>query len=405
MLDKQEKIKSLEIKKKVKKEFKNTNNPVTKKDFDIWAVISKEFADNLDRDDFVVGNNAWGANMFRNHQYFFKKFFKDFGGSKLGSKNELIFFDKIFKLLKNSVNKTPQKTTVRKLPFKQWSSGSHEYALTGHQTIYSNNNKSKNHYYYSFCNKTKIDFFKGDKIQEHQIIENKWEKVYSYSFIYGYLQASVSAILKLGNYKFISDDPNDMLADRKAKFTKDENREFKYNEEYIKKLIQNFYKKYFKTKNNFETKIFDDIEKSVYESNLSKLLYLKSENYFTYNRKDIFSEENDGISDFIWEIGKRKIKYLGSSKDKRFLKVFNDTKKDHQNKIFPGIYSGDGSIISFEQFRLYTLALPYQQPFDDKELKIEEKDIFIRYAINMGVQEILFYIIEMIFSPTYLVDR
>ncbi|MDC0944197.1 hypothetical protein OAR77_03910, partial [Candidatus Pelagibacter sp.] len=60
---------------------------------------------------------------------------------------------------------------------------------------------------------------------------------------------------------------------------------------------------------------------------------------------------------------------------------------------------------SFEQFRLYTLALPYQQPFDDKELKIEEKDIFIRYAINMGVQEILFYIIEMIFSPTYLVDR
>jgi hypothetical protein len=399
MNDKEKKIKSLEIKKNVKKEFKNINNPVTKKNFDIWKVIIKEFSRNLDADDFVVGNNAWGENMLRNHQYFYKKFFKDFGGSKLDRKNEVIFTDKIFKLLKNSVNKTPQKTTVRKLPFKQLG-GDLEYALPGHQTIYSNNNKSKNHYHYSFCNKTKIDFFKGDKTQEQQIIKNKWDKLYSYSFIYGYLQASVSAILKLGNFKFISDDPKDIFSNRKSKFTKDKNRELKYDEEYTKNLIQSFYKKYFKTKNSFETKIFNDIEKSIYESNLSKLLYFKSENYFTYNTKDIFSDENDGINDFIFEIGKRKIKYLGGSKDKRFLKVFNDTKKDQKNKIFP--YESNGTIINFEQFRLYTLSLPFQKPFDSKELKIEEKDIFIRYAVNMGVQEILFYIIEMIFSRAYL---
>ena len=48
------------------------------------------------------------------------------------------------------------------------------------------------------------------------------------------------------------------------------------------------------------------ILKKVFMSNLSKLLYFKSENYFTYNRKDLFSEENDGISDFIWKLEKEK---------------------------------------------------------------------------------------------------
>jgi hypothetical protein len=45
---KEKKIKSLEIKKNVKKEFKNINNPVTKKNFDIWKVIIKEFKLNRD---------------------------------------------------------------------------------------------------------------------------------------------------------------------------------------------------------------------------------------------------------------------------------------------------------------------------------------------------------------------
>ena len=35
---------------------------------------------------------------------------------------------------------------------------------------------------------------------------------------------------------------------------------------------------------------------------------------------------------------------------------------------------------------------------DDKELNINEKDIFIRYAIYMGVQEIQYYIHHKIFG-------
>ena len=31
---------------------------------------------------------------------------------------------------------------------------------------------------------------------------------------------------------------------------------------------------------------------------------------------------------------------------------------------------------------------------------MNEKDIFIRYAVNLGVQEILFYVMEKIFSNT-----
>ena len=72
LLDKDIKKKSLEIKKQISKDFKK-NNSLKKNDFDIWEVVTKEFADNLNKDEFVTGNNAWGANMFRNHQYF-KKF-------------------------------------------------------------------------------------------------------------------------------------------------------------------------------------------------------------------------------------------------------------------------------------------------------------------------------------------
>ena len=408
LLDKDIKKKSLEIKKKISKDFKKKNNPLKKNDFDIWKVVTKEFADNLDKDEFVTGNNAWGANMFRNHQYFYKKFFDEFGGSKLGSKNELIFTKKIFKLLNESKNKTPQKINkVRKLPFKQWSSGSHEYAIPGYETIYSDDHKSNNHYYYSFCNKTKIDFFKGNKDQEQQILKNKWDKTFSHSFIYGYLQASISAILKLGIYEFIAEDLDEEFPDRKATFIKLKERENHYNDDFIKDFIETFYQKYFKIDKNSANEIFNNIEQSVYKSNLSKLLYYKNENYFTYNRKEFISDENDGIADYINEIDSKKPKYLGSSKNKRFLKVIFDTRKDTRiKKISPStLSSGDGAIISYEQFRLYTLSLPFYQPFDDKSLGIDEKDIFIRYAINMGVQEILFFIMEKIFSPTYKIDR
>jgi hypothetical protein len=45
--------------------------------------------------------------------------------------------------------------------------------------------------------------------------------------------------------------------------------------------------------------------------------------------------------------------------------------------------------------------LPYLNPYTEKQLNINERDIFIRYAVNLGVQEILFYVIEKIFSPTH----
>ena len=172
---------------------------------------------------------------------------------------------------------------------------------------------------------------------------------------------------------------------------------------YIRNLITEFYEKFYKIKQNESLKIFNFINDCVYKSKLSHFLLLKNENYFVYRlKKDFMSSEQDGTADCFYSIKNKKAKYLGNSKDKRYTKVVLDTRKDIKKKIQPQFFtSGDGAIISYEQFRLYTLSLPFINPYNEKQINVNELDIFIRYAVNMGVQEILFYVMEKIFSPTY----
>ena len=84
-------------------------------------------------------------------------------------------------------------------------------------------------------------------------------------------------------------------------------------------------------------------------------------------------------------------------KDLRIKKILDFTRK--KQKFTQGYLGGDMSnILNYEQFRFYTLHNPCSETLDDKELNINEKDIFIRYAIYMGVQEIQYYIHHKIFG-------
>jgi hypothetical protein len=163
-----------------------------------------------------------------------------------------------------------------------------------------------------------------------------------------------------------------------------------------------FYAYFYKISKNESNQLITNIQNSIFKSKLSHFLFLKNENYFIYNNKDVFSDEDDGLGDFVSEISRRKKKYLANIKNKRFTQVVSNIKKERIKKVWPNtLDQGDGCIINYEQFRLYTLSLPYLNPYTEKQLNINERDIFIRYAVNLGVQEILFYVIEKIFSPTH----
>jgi|TARA_Y100000031_G_C8197043_1_gene374219 hypothetical protein len=402
--DKEIKRNSIKIRNLIKKEINKKIPTISESKFDVWKIITKEFAKEIDLHHFTAGNNDWGGNRLRITKHFHNKFIKDFRGKSFNQKGEReMFKPNIYKLLRLSETKTPQKSKKdRKIPFKQQTKYSQTYAIVGKETVYSNNHNPSNHYHYTFCNKTKIKFFKGPSEQGGKIIDNNWQKIFSDSFIYGYLLASVNMILNLGTFEMKEENPKERFSDLTAKFKKNIYTKLIYNKSYIRNLITEFYEKFYKINHNDSLKIFNFINDSVYKSKLSHFLLLKNENYFVYKlQKDFMSAEQDGTANFISSIRDKKGKYLGNSKDKRYTKVVLDTRKDIKKGIQPQFLTpGDGAIISYEQFRLYTLSLPFINPYNEKQINVNELDIFIRYAVNMGVQEILFYVMEKIFSPT-----
>ena len=405
LLDKDIKQNSKKIRNLIKKEIKKPIPKISEAKFDVWKIITKSLSQEIDTDYFTVGNNAWGNNRLKITKHFYEKFFKDFKkGSfeKMGQSKK--FKENIYNLLNLSVNKTPQKSDKdRTFPFKQQTKYGQEYAIPGKETYYSDKKNSDNYYHYSYCNKTKIKFFKGPSDQEKIIIKNKWQNLFSECFIYGYLLSSVKLICDLGSFDTKKEKPSDPLSDIVSKYKKNPFSNVIYNKAYIKSLITNYYEKFYNVKHNESVKIFEKIENSVFKSKLSHFLLLKNENYFIYRFKKFLSDEYDGTGDFISSIEDKKDKYLANSKDKRFIDVIKNTRKDLRiKKIRPNTLGpGDGCILNFEQFRFYTLSLHYLNPYTESQLGIEEKDIFIRYAVNLGVQEILFYVMEQIFSPTY----
>ena len=190
------KNKSIKNKSLIKKEILKKVPKISEARFDVWRPITKTFAQALELNYFTAGNNDWGGNRFNIDKYFYLKFFKNFGDKALEERYKKKFEVYLYDLLKLSVEKTPQKSTKeRKFPFKQQTKYSQTYASLGNETYYSDNHNSSNHYYYRYCNKTKIKFFKGPSDQEKKIVENNWQNIFSESFIYGYI-----LILKIKYY-------------------------------------------------------------------------------------------------------------------------------------------------------------------------------------------------------------
>lgn len=415
LLEKDIKKNSFEIRNLIKKEINKEIPRINESTFDVWKIISKTISYEIDLDYFYASDDDSGSNNLRITKFFWEKFFKDFKGNPQKFFNDFKgklyteegqskkFKENLYKLLKLSVNKTPQKLNKKRtFPFKQQTKYGQTYAFPGHETSYSNNHNPKNYYYYSYCNKTRIKFFKGPPNQEKKIIQKKWQNTFSESFIYGYILAAVKIICDLGIFESKKKDPKDDLSDLTAVFKKNGFTNLIYSQKYIENLTKEFYEHFYKINKNVSNEIYSKIHNSVFKSKLSHFLFLKNENYFVYNCKEFLSEEGDGIGDFIKEIQERKKKYLANSKNSRFMRVILNAKKDRIKKIWPNVsYIGNGCIFNYEQFRFYTLSLPYLSPYTEKQLNINEKDIFIRYAVNLGVQEILFYVIEKIFSRTH----
>jgi hypothetical protein len=404
LFEKDIKKKSIKIKNLIKREIKKEIPNITEAKFDLWKIITKKISSEIELDYFCVGNNDWGSNKLKITKYFWEKFFKDFKGkSHTYEGHSVKFKENLYNLLKLSVNKTPQKLNKnRSFPFKQQTKYGQSHALPGNETFYSNNHNPENYYYYNYCNKTKIKFFKGPANQEKEIIKNNWQNIFSESFIYGYILGAVKIICDLGTFEIKKKNPKDDLSELIAIFKKNGFTNLIYNQKYIENLIVEFYAYFYKVSKNESNQLITNIQNSIFKSKLSHFLFLKNENYFIYNNKDVFSDEDDGIGDFVSEISRRKKKYLANIKNKRFAQVVLNLKKERIKKVWPNtLGQGDGCIINYEQFRLYTLSLPYLNPYTEKQLNINERDIFIRYAVNLGVQEILFYVIEKIFSPTH----
>ena len=404
LLEKDIKKKSFEIRNLIKNEINKEIPRITESKFDVWKIITKKIASEIELDYFCVGNNDWGSNKLKITKYFWEKFFKDFKGKSHAYEGHGVKFkENLYNLLKLSVNKTPQKLNKnRSLPFKQQTKYGQSHAHPGNETLYSNKHNPENYYYYNYCNKTKIKFFKGPANQEKEIIKNNWQNIFSESFIYGYILGAVKIICDLGTFEIKKKNPKDDLSELIAIFKKNGFTNLIYNQKYIEKLIVEFYAYFYKISKNESNQLITNIQNSIFKSKLSHFLFLKNENYFIYNNKDVFSDEDDGLGDFVSEISRRKKKYLANIKNKRFAQVVLNLKKERIKKVWPNtLGQGDGCIINYEQFRLYTLSLPYLNPYTEKQLNINERDIFIRYAVNLGVQEILFYVIEKIFSPTH----
>ena len=390
---------------KKKPNFKKLKKEAEKK-FLLRKVIERTFLGGVEQGHFVCGNNEWGYNQHTTNMNYYQiilKEYKVYTGHK-GDK----FEKRVLDLLIKSKNQTPKTTITRKLPFKQ-KGRSHTHAIPGKDIEYNNNHDPKNPYSYNYCNKTKIDFFKGISGDEKKIIKLGFDKLFSKSFVYGYIETMITIIFKLGGLdesKF--DKPkfkrywsypgakgsgsipvNDMMYDRR----------------FIRRKRLNIFENIFNISYSEANLIIDEIENSIFNSTLTNFLINKDENYFV----DMFDgltqnyskdEVDESTKTFFWEITKKKkdeyyTEYNKGNKFERINKIHNASKRLKAHT--PG--SGPVVILNYEQFRFYNFRIQNIEPYDEKKLNLNEKDLLIRYAIYLGVQEANYYINQIIFSP------
>ena len=175
----------------------------------------------------------------------------------------------------------------------------------------------------------------------------------------------------------------------------------------IDQLRIDIFGNFFKLDKKDSIGIINEIEKSIFESSLSHFLLAKKENYFTQTSGDDQIYENlvkqgyldqvDSVDNFIISIKDKKInEYNKGYKFDRINKIFNKSRKEkYEVSKYFDYY---GIIPNYEQFRFYTLRCLGLTPYDVIKIKLNEKDIFIRYAINHGKNEFNYFTISKIFG-------
>ena len=98
-----------------------------------------------------------------------------------------------------------------------------------------------------------------------------------------------------------------------------------------------------------------------------------------------------GTSEFLGGILSHRKLYLGNTEEGRFYNTVLNSRIDERKKKFKG------HVYNYEQFLMYTMSLEFLSPLDFNKLKINEKDIFLRFAINRGKDEFLDYAFGKIF--------
>ena len=381
------KIVKKKIEKKLNSKTQNKSRSVVKS-FDIKSSIIIETQELFVRVLWSEINKPWGYNRKRNTFYLFDNFKESFNQN---------YKKKLFNLLDLSKNNSLRYTDKdRKYPFKQevfpdeinegdW------YSPPGKEIVYTNIKNEQNPYQINYFRKTKIPFFKGPKNEENFILKKKWDKIYAFGFIYGYIQTCQNFVKN----EWIVKRKNIQSSDAKITFKKKtlaveglEGIEFE-------ELYENYIKDNFKLKDKPD-EILYNIQKRIHSTNLSTLLEIKKDNYFTLRERSFkrtleYHYEQVGTSEFIEGILRNKKLYLGDAESGRFYDTVLKTRFDEEKNNITG------DVYSYEQFLMYTMSLEYFYPLSFDKLGIDEKDIFLRFAINRGKDEFLDYAFAKIF--------
>jgi len=388
-----------EDRKKLSKKLKKTIEEALKKNkkiksfkyFDNWSSVAIEAQRYFWRIYYNERAKPWGYNWVRNTLYLYNQFIKD----NLKKPDQKLF--DLLNLSKNGSIKSTGKERKIKIKQKKFPDELNEgdwYSPPGIEISYSPSKNMTNPYNISYFRKTKIPFFKGPEDQEKFIISKKWQELYTFGFIYGYILSWQNFVIVNWNIKKKDDDKN--FPDTNVKLEKVFVEKELFDKD-TKKIFVNYLIKYLKLEKNHSEKIFSDILDSIYNSKLSIYLNAKKENYYTFREREIsrtISEEfyeQVGTDEFLDDVLFKRDKILGTLKEGRYYNTVLNYRFDERKKGLKG------SVYNFEQFLLYTMRLEYISPLDFSKLKINERDIFLRFSINRGKDEFLDYSFNKIF--------
>ena len=388
-----------EDRKKLSKKLKKTIEEALKKNkkiksfkyFDNWSSVAIEAQRYFWRIYYNERAKPWGYNWVRNTLYLYNQFIKD----NLKKPDQKLF--DLLNLSKNGSIKSTGKERKIKIKQKKFPDELNEgdwYSPPGIEISYSPSKNVTNPYNISYFRKTKIPFFKGPEDQEKFIITKKWQELYTFGFIYGYILSWQNFVIVNWNIKKKDDDKNFPNTNVKLEKVFVEKKLFDKD---TKKIFVNYLIKYLKLEKNYSEKIFSDILDSIYNSKLSIYLNAKKENYYTFREREIsrtISEEfyeQVGTDEFLDDVLFKRDKILGTIKEGRYYNTVLNYRFDERKKGLKG------SVYNFEQFLLYTMRLEYISPLDFSKLKINERDIFLRFSINRGKDEFLDYSFNKIF--------